>query len=293
MKNKSPDPEVNIFRKKGFFIALYSCLGAVAILALVITLANFGQPGYQAEDYQEDAAYVGADQVAPYLAQVDDEAWFRPRETPEPEPTPQAPEPTPTPRPIPVHPTPLPVEEQDLQTPAPEQAYDEALDEAYDPTYVYPSDGVSASYMRTAFTPFRAGDELLWPVNGDIAMRFSTDALIYDPTLAQFRTNDNLRIYAEEGDYVQAGAAGRVMAIGRNVIRGNYVKIDHGNGWIATYGQLADNKLVAEGDTVMAGQRLGTVGEPSIFGSMHGHHVHLHLTRDGEPVDPYAFLASR
>jgi len=288
MKNNSSDPEGNIFRKKGFFIALYSCLGAVAILALVITIANFGQPGFQAEDYEEDAAYVGADQVAPYLAQADEEAWFRPRQTPEPTPGPPSPAPpTPTPRPRPpAYPTPLPPEEQDFQTPAPEPEQSQL------PEHGGHGD-VNYSYPQLTFTPFVAGDEMLWPVDGEIAMRFSTDALIYDPTLDQFRTNDNLRIYAEEGTYVLAGAAGRVMAIGRNVVRGNYVKIDHGNGWIATYGQLAGDKLVSEGAIVIAGQALGTVGEPSIFGSMHGHHVHLHLTREGEPVNPYDLLASR
>ena len=294
MKNNSSDPEGNIFRKKGFFIALYSCLGAVAILALVITLTNFGQPGIQAEDYEEEAAYVGADQVEPYMAQVDEDAWFRPRQTPEPTPEPEPPSPTPLPLPRDSSITPPSIDESlpaPEQSPASTSAYEDGGYLEYCVGYEGPP---QERYERVeTFTPFAEGDRLLWPVYGEIAMRFSTDALIYDPTLDQFRTNDNLRIYSEEGAHVKAGAAGRVMAIGRNVIRGNYVKIDHGNGWIATYGQLADNKLVSEGAIVQAGQQIGTVGEPSIFGTNHGNHVHLHLTREGEPIDPYAFLAAR
>jgi len=285
MKNISSDPEGSIFRKKGFFIALYSCLGAVAILALVITIANFGQPGFQAEDYEQDAAPVGADDVVPYLSQADEEAWFRPRQTPVPTPQPPTPTPTPAPTPVPRLPVPPTVPEPELETtgstPVPVSGVTQEGSDLYQPP------------AQASFTPFAEGDELLWPVSGDIAMRFSTDALVYDPTLDQFRTNDNLRIYAEEGAHVQASAAGRVMAIGRNVIRGAYVKIDHGNGWIATYGQLADNKLVSVGDIVQAGQLIGTVGEPSIFGTMHGNHVNLHLTREGVPVNPYEFLAAR
>jgi len=283
MKNTTSG-EDSIFKKKGFFIALYSCLGAVAVLALVITLTNFGQPGFQAEDYEEDAALVGADQVAPYMAQVDEEAWFRPRQTPEPPPvaTPEPSRPTPTPQ-RPPHPSDLPDESPGLPdpTPAPEPTPAPAAEAEQPPTQV------------VTFTPFNEGSQLLWPVTGDIAMRFSMDALIYDPTLVQFRTNDDLRISSDSGVHVQAGAGGRVLAVGRNVVRGNYVKIDHGNGWVATYGQLADSKLVQVGDVVQAGQLLGTVGSPSLFGSMHGYHVNLRVTRDDVPVDPYALLAAR
>ena len=275
MKNTSPEPEDSIFRKKGFFIALYSCLGAVAILALVITIANFGPPGFTAEDYEEDAAPVGADQVQPYMAQVDEEAWFRPRQTPAPQPTP---EPEPTPRPTPPA---LPEPEMEQQAePTPEPAA-----ETEEPPPTPPPPPVT-------FEPFMEGSRMLWPVAGDIAMRFSMDSLIFDPTLVQFRTNDDIRISSEGGTYVQAGAEGRVLAIGRNVVRGNYVKIDHGNGWVATYGQLADNKLVSVGEIVHAGQLIGSVGSPSIFGSMLGYHVNLHVTRDDVPVNPLELLVA-
>ena len=277
MKNTTSG-EDSIFKKKGFFIALYSCLGAVAILALVITVTNFGQPGYQADAYEEEAAYVGADQVEPYMAQVDEEAWFRPRETstPPPAPTPQPPRPTPTP------PNYVP---PNIPEPDPEP----------EPTPVPPAAEaeVEAPPPVVTFVPFDEDSQMLWPVYGDIAMRFSIDALIYDPTLEQFRTNDDLRISAEGGAHVQSGAGGRVLAIGRNVVRGSYVKIDHGNGWIATYGQLADNKLVSVGDIVQAGQLLGTVGPPSLFGSMHGYHINLRVTRDDVAVNPYALLTTR
>jgi len=283
MKNTTPGPEDSIFKKKGFFIALYSCLGAVAILALVITVTNFGQPGTQADAYEEDTAYVGADQVAPYMAQVDEEAWFRPRQTPTPPPAPTSqPPPRPTPTP-PQRPLPDPGLPDPEPTAEPQPEAEAEVEAAPSPTPPPPV---------AVFTPFEEGHRMLWPVLGDIAMRFSMDALIYDPTLVQFRTNDDLRISTEGGAHVQAGAGGRVLAIGRNVVRGSYVKIDHGNGWVATYGQLDDTKLVRVGDVVQAGQLLGTVGTPSLFGSMHGYHINLRVTRDDVAVDPYLLLAA-
>jgi len=284
MKNTTSGPEDSIFKKKGFFVALYSCLGAVAVLALVMTLTNFGQPGFQAEDYQEEAAYVGADQVQPYMAQVDEEAWFRPRQTPAPPPV-VTPQPRVTPPPAPPG---LPDPEHDTeQVPTPPPTTDVEAPPAAEVEAPPPPPPV------LTFAPFEEGNQMLWPVYGDIAMRFSTDALIYDPTLDQFRTNDDLRISAEGGAHVQVGAEGRVLAIGRNVVRGNYVKVDHGNGWVATYGQLADTKLVSEGDIVRAGQLIGTVGPPSLFGSMHGYHVNLRVTREDVAVNPYNLLTAQ
>ena len=291
MKNTTSEPEDSIFRKKGFFIALYSCLGAVAILALVITISNFGPSGFQAGDYDEDAAPVGADQVEPYLSQVDEEAWFRPRQTPTPPPAPTpVPRPTPEPRHTP-HPSMPTMPEPDSgippgPTPPPSAEVEEPEPAAEAEEPLPPPAPVT-------FEPFAEGSRMVWPVVGDIAMRFSLDSMVFDPTLVQFRTNDDLRISSEAGAHVQAGADGRVLAIGRNVVRGNYVKIDHGNGLIATYGQLADNKLVSVGDIVWAGQLIGTVGSPSIFGSMLGYHVNMHVTRDGAPVNPYELLVAR
>jgi len=291
MKNTTSGPEDSIFRKKGFFIALYSCLGAVAVLALVITITNFGPVGFQAGDYEEDAAPVGAEQVEPYLSQVDEEAWFRPRQTPTPPPAP-TPEPRATPPPVaPTLPEPEPIPPQvPAESPPPAAEADaeaeaeiEAEAEAEEPP----------PPPAAVFRPFAEGDQMLWPVNGEIAMQFSMDALVYDPTLVQFRTNDDLRISSEAGTLVQAGAEGRILSIGRNVVRGNYVKIDHGNGWIATYGQLADHMFVFEGEVVRAGQLIGTVGPPSIFGSMHGYHVNLRVTREDVPVNPYELLVAR
>ena len=284
MKNTTSGPEDSIFRKKGFFIALYSCLGAVAVLALVITIANFGQPSFQADDYDQDAAPVGAYDVEPYLAQVDEEAWFRPRPTPPPTPT-AAPRETPRPTPPTVRPTDPPVSE--IVTPEPE-----AVARTPEPEPAAEVEPEPVAPQPEAFAPFTDDAELLWPVEGEILMHFSMDALVYDPTLVQFRTNDDLRIAADEGAHVQAGAEGRVLAIGSNVVRGSYVKIDHGNGFIATYGQLAADKLVSVGDIVRAGQIIGTVGEPSIFGTLHGNHVNLHITRNDEPINPYTLLVA-
>jgi murein DD-endopeptidase MepM/ murein hydrolase activator NlpD len=133
---------------------------------------------------------------------------------------------------------------------------------------------------------------MVWPVTGDIAMVFSMDRLVYDPTLDQYRTNDDLRIAAKEGTPVKAGFDGQVLAVGRDNVYGHFVTIDHGNGYVATYGQLMDGVLVAEGDTVKTGQVIGGVGKPSYFGSLNGTHVNLRITKDESPLDPRDILVA-
>jgi murein DD-endopeptidase MepM/ murein hydrolase activator NlpD len=124
-------------------------------------------------------------------------------------------------------------------------------------------------------------------------MPFSITALIFDPTMDRFSTNDNLRISAGEGDPVRAVADGRVESIGTDFWRGNFVTIDHGNGWKTTLGQLMENVLVEEGEIVRAGQIVGGIGRPSISATENGTHVHLHVTHDNVPMNPYDLLQTR
>ena len=311
MKN-TEHSEGGVFRRKGFFVALYACLGVVAVLALVVTVANRPQETQENHDFAyeapEETLPVGADQVESYLAGADEEAWFRPRQPPStpdppvplvPEPVPDAPgrqppAPSPTPPPQPPSSFPGPPDEPQVQQPLapPEPAPPPAPPPAAAPQAAAPAP-VPPTPPAPYFTPFAEGDRMAWPIQGETVMPFSINALVYDPTLDQFRTNDNLRIAAEEGDPVRAGAHGRVIAIGHNVRQGNYVTIDHGNGWVATYGQLMDSHMVSEGDIVNSGQIIGGVGQPSIFGSANGTHVHLRIKRDDVAVDPYDVLTAR
>ncbi len=67
---------------------------------------------------------------------------------------------------------------------------------------------------------------------------------------------------------------------------GNGVRIDHGDGWTAQYCHLARGSVaVRTGDTVNAGQLLGTVGSS---GWSEFPHLHFSLRKNGKPVDPFA-----
>lgn len=124
-----------------------------------------------------------------------------------------------------------------------------------------------------------------WPVEGDILLGFSPDTLVYDPTLDQYRTNDSVYIGAAEGTNVQASADGTVKEVVNDETVGNFVVVEHENGWATTYSQLADIKVSA-GDNVAAGDVLGVVAKPSVYSSAMDSHVEFMVTLDDMAVNP-------
>lgn len=133
-------------------------------------------------------------------------------------------------------------------------------------------------------------DSMAWPVLGDIVMAYSVDHLIFDKTLDQFRTNDNICIGASYGDSVNAAAAGVVSEIFTTRERGRTVVVDHGNGWRTTYSQLQDEVIVRVGDVVTQNQKIGTVGAPSLFSTQLGYHIAFTVHNGSNTVDPRTVL---
>jgi len=154
-------------------------------------------------------------------------------------------------------------------------------------------DPFQAIAPTATFAQFNAGDNMNWPVVGEVVMDFSVDRLVFDVTLNQWRTNDNIAIAADRGTTVRAAAAGRVIETGNTRQFGQTVVIDHGNGWITTYSQLDEDVAVNVGDIVNLGQIIGTIGQPSIFSSLLGYHVGFAIHNNESPIDPGSVLMAR
>ena len=301
MNNK--DPKESIFKKKGFYAALYSCLGVVMITAAVVSLNNLtGRQELTAErSPQIDIAQlepVGTNDAQSLLERqaIEDEIALR-RSRTAPSPTPGTDEqpagtaPTPSPE---VSPSPeVQPGAQAPAAPSPEPAASPAP--AASPTTEEETPDEMATEEQGAQSPylfefFDISQRMEWPVLGEIVMSYSSDRLIYDMTLDQYRTNDTVSIAAEIGSQVLASSAGIVEFVGYTRESGNYVIINHGNGWITTYGQLQDGVLVRAGDVVRAGQPIGGVGSPSIYSVLLGNHVNFRVENHGITVDPRAVL---
>ncbi|HSH45010.1 MAG TPA: M23 family metallopeptidase, partial [Longimicrobiales bacterium] len=88
------------------------------------------------------------------------------------------------------------------------------------------------------------------------------------------------------GAPVLAAAGGVVALVDQFHLGGNVVYIDHGAGLVTAYLHLSE-QLVAEGDTVSAGDLIGRVGAT---GRVTGPHLHWIVRYGGITVDPLSFL---
>jgi murein DD-endopeptidase MepM/ murein hydrolase activator NlpD len=90
----------------------------------------------------------------------------------------------------------------------------------------------------------------------------------------------------KEGTSVTATASGAVLFAGWDENLGNLVVIDHGNGYLTSYGH---NKkmLVVKGQKVLKGDTIALSGNT---GHSSAPHLHYEIMKDGVPVDPAPFL---
>ena len=127
------------------------------------------------------------------------------------------------------------------------------------------------------------------PLEGDVVTAFSTDRLVYNETLADWRTHDGVDIAAEMGTEVLSAAAGTVAAVENDPLMGTVITVDHPDGCRTTYANLQESPAVAVGDSVSAGQPIGTVGT-SAAEAAQGPHLHFSVSKEGIPLDPAAYL---
>ena len=91
------------------------------------------------------------------------------------------------------------------------------------------------------------------------------------------------------GEPVYATAPGKVVRTGSWGWYGNMVEIDHGLGFRTRYAHM-EKVFVTKGETVRAGDRIGTLGNT---GRSTGPHLHYEIRIKGIPVDPMKFIKAK
>lgn len=86
-----------------------------------------------------------------------------------------------------------------------------------------------------------------------------------------------------DGQAADSIGGGKVTEVGYDENGyGNYVVVDHGDGYTSLYGHL-QKATVKQGDTVSAGQQVGVIGST---GSSSAPHLHLRVHKNGQSIDP-------
>lgn len=95
-----------------------------------------------------------------------------------------------------------------------------------------------------------------------------------------------LDIAIAEGSYVRASGAGVVLAAGEDTVYGKFVRIGHREGYESMYGHAAE-LFVRPDEPVERHQVIALSGST---GRSTAPHLHFEIRRNGEAVDPIAYV---
>ncbi|MDE6024381.1 MAG: peptidoglycan DD-metalloendopeptidase family protein [Lachnospiraceae bacterium] len=136
---------------------------------------------------------------------------------------------------------------------------------------------------------YNGGQDLSWPLIGDVILPYSMDTTVYYQTLNAYKCNPGMLIKGAEGANVMSVFEGVVENIYETKEHGTVVEINLGNGYMATYGQLM-NVCVNVGDVVSADQNIAEVGPVSSYYTEEGTHLYFQISKDNEPINPLTLI---
>ena len=131
--------------------------------------------------------------------------------------------------------------------------------------------------------------EYMLPITGEIIAAYSDGELVKNETLGDWRTHNGIDIAAETGAAVVAAGTGTVSSVKNDSLWGYVVEIEHADGHVTTCCGLGKDVSVAQGDRVVIGQKIGTVGSIPCESLLPGH-IHFEVKKNSELVDPAASL---
>lgn len=131
------------------------------------------------------------------------------------------------------------------------------------------------------------------PVYGAIAKSHDDSVAVYSLTMDDYRVHLGVDIGANLGDSVYCCADGVVASVTNDPFMGTCVSVDHGNGYVSYYKNLAAELPtgVVVGMAVTSGQIIGAVGETAALEIADSTHLHFELTVNGTEVNPCDYMS--
>jgi hypothetical protein len=105
-------------------------------------------------------------------------------------------------------------------------------------------------------------------------------------TTAGVKFHNGIDLVGKAGKSVMASADGVVKTATQSKENGNYIVIDHSDGYSTKYLHLKDRKVTA-GERVNSGKTIGHVGNT---GKSTGPHLHFEILRSGKTLNPASFI---
>lgn len=158
-----------------------------------------------------------------------------------------------------------------------EAEYDEAAYQEWLATYVPPTEA-------TQEQPSMNESGWLTPVSG--YKLTSPFGMRLHPILGYYRMHNGVDMACAAGTPIYASRGGQVTIAKYSSSAGNYVQINHGDGYSSVYMHMT-NYVVSAGDYVAQGQLIGYVGNT---GLSKGNHLHFGISYNGEYVNPMEYI---
>ena len=144
-------------------------------------------------------------------------------------------------------------------------------------------DSAGASTEYVAPQPPASTGSFTWPVpcSRRITGRYG------ESRTGHFHAGIDIDGYGNDGQPVLAAASGTVITSTSSGAYGNYVIIDHGNGYTTLYAHMSSN-AVSSGSYVNAGDVIGYLGAT---GNATGTHCHFEVRINGSTTDPAQYFS--
>lgn len=142
-----------------------------------------------------------------------------------------------------------------------------------------------AQEQEEALRSALANGTFIWPVP-DCTLLTSRFGYRIHPILGYERFHAGVDIGAKAGDTIIASDGGTVAVAEYSDSYGNYVLINHGNGYTTLYAHMS-SMAVEAGQAVEQGDTLGYVGST---GWSTGPHLHFEIRYNDEKTDPEAYF---
>lgn len=128
------------------------------------------------------------------------------------------------------------------------------------------------------------------PCVGGLLQEFSTESLLYNQTLDDWRVHMGVDISAPLGTKVKAIADGIVSNKYEDFRHGYTVIIDHDGGFRSVYSNLSELDTAVIGSRVVRGTVISSVGDTTLYETIADTHLHLELMKDGVHVNPLEYF---
>lgn len=125
------------------------------------------------------------------------------------------------------------------------------------------------------------------PVKGDVLNPLSVDELVYSKTLQEWNIHVGTDYKAQLGDEVYAIRNGKITEINFNQKYGDYIVIEHDDGYESLYANITVLDALKVGDNLKQGQTIGYVAESFGFEVAEVTHLHFELRKNGEYISIY------